>query len=369
MTRLEALAEAADLAVLAVPSGSRVLVVGVPGDRLAEALAGRGCTVADAASDEPVDAVVVGDLSGSPSRPGALLAEAACRLSSWGRLVAVAPNVTHGAVRLALMKGRFPTAGKGSVFDRTVLERLFREAGLAVVDRLEVRRGFDETDVDVDLDAFKPEVVASVEDDPDSKVAAFVFVGRRAGTDASDVPTGGSLVAELQDRIRRAEAEATRARGDADARDERCRELEEAVRQRVAELDDLQGELHHARMDLQLKDAYSLEMRSAAQGLRQTVAQLEEQLRQAEDQLHQAEEQLRQAHALLATRSGELAAARTELDLVTTEMAAVTTRASYLLVEGASRALERYKPVLRLVQGVARRLARPVGRRRLASGD
>ncbi len=350
--------EAADLAVLAVTPGSRVVLLGAT-PALTAALADRGCRLDD--EGDALDAVIVH--GGSVTGEG--LAEATARLAAGGRVVVTAANVTHGAMRLALLQGRFPAAGEGPVFDRDALDRLFTDAGLVVLDRIEVRRPLDEAGVDVDLDAFKPELLAALGDDPDAEVAALVFVGRRASDDSVAVVAGTdglSLAEELQDRLRRAELEAARARSDADARGERVRELEEALRARMAELDDLHGELAHARMDLELKDAYSLEMRTLADD-REVQAhhtRLEAQaLQRSVDHLQAS---LLEAHALLASRTGELAVARVEMNQVATELDAVLNRASYQIVDGTTKALERFRPAARLAKGVARRLARLAGR-------
>lgn len=352
MTR-SAADEAAELAALAVTPGSRVSVVGGT-PALAAALAERGCRLDD--EGDALDAVVVH----GPGAPADALAEATGRLAAGGRVVLTAANVTHGAVRLALLQGRFPAAGEGPVFDRDALDRLFTAAGLVVLDRVEVRRPLDEAGVDIDLDAFKPELVAAVADDVDAQVAAFVFVGRRAADENVAVVTGPgglTLAEELQDRLRRAELEAARARSDADARGERVRELEEALRQRLAELDDLHGELAHARMDLELKDAYSLEMRTLADDreLHAHHTRLEAQaLQRSVDHLQAS---LLEAHALLASRTGELAVARMEVDRLATELDAVTHRASYQIVDGTTKALARFRPAARVAGRAARRLA------------
>jgi len=356
--------EAADLAVLAVTPGSRVVLVGGT-PALTAALAERGCRLDD--EGDAVDAVVVHGASVSPEA----LAEATSRLAAGGRVVVTAPNVTHGAVRLALLQGRFPATGEGPVFDRDALERLFTAAGLVVLDRIEVRRPLDEAGIDVDPDAFKPELLAALDDDLDAQVATLVFVGRRATDDSVAVvsgPDGLSLAEELQDRLRRAEVEAVRARSDADARGERVRELEEALRARLAELDDLHGELAHARMDLELKDAYSLEMRTLADDreMQAHLTRLEAQaLQRSVDHLQAS---LLEAHALLAGRTGELAVAKVDIDRLATELDAVTHRASYQIVDGTTKALERFRPAARIAGGLARRLARLSGRGRGRGG-
>ena len=354
--------EAGELAVLAVTPGSRVLLVG--GSRaVSAALDDRDCQTAPppgAEDDDVVDAVVVhgGTLSAET------LGAAASRLAVGGRVVVTAANITHGALRLALLQGRFPAAGEGPVFDRIALDRLFEAAGLVVLDRLEVRRGLDEAGVDVDLDSFKPELLASLDDDPEAQVAALVYIGRRATDDSVAIvagPDGLSLAEELQDRLRRAEVEAARARADADDRGERARELDEALRSRLAELEDLHGELAHARMDLDLKDAYSLEMRTLADDREVQAHHTRLEAQALQRSVDHLQANLLEAHALLAGRTGELAVARGDIDRITAQLAAFTGRASYQIVAGVAKAFEPLRPVARITRGVYRRLARLAG--------
>jgi hypothetical protein len=348
---------------------------------LTSALVDRGCRVEDVAGDDPpgardgddaldadaldaghaLDAVVVHGGAVAPE----VLASVAERLGAGGRVVVTAANVTHGAVRLALLEGRFPAAGAGPVFDRDALQRLFDGAGLVVIDRLEIRRGLDEAGVDVDLDAFKPELLATLEDDPDAQVAALVFVGRKGTGDAAGVvggTDGVSLAEDLQNRLRRAEIEADRARADADARGERVRELEEALRARLAELDDLHGELAHARMDLELKDAFSLEMRALVNDYEVTAHHARLELQGLQQSVDHLQASLREAHALLAGRMGEMAVVQAEYNRVAEELTAVRNRASYLIVEGIVKALEPVRPATRLARRIARGLSRVSGR-------
>jgi len=366
--------EAGELAVLAVTPGSRVLLVG-GSTALTAALAERGCRVeeplpagqdAEGEPQEPVDAVVIHG-AGSPESLSATTLASSARLVAGGRVVVTAANVTHGAVRLALLQGRFAAAGGAPVFDRDALDRLFAAGGLVVLDRLEICRALDETGVDVDLDAFKPELLAALDDDPDARVAALVVVGRLASDDTVAVvagPDGLSLAEELQDRLRRAELESARARADADARGERVRELEGALRTRLAELEDLHGELAHARMDLELKDAYSLEMRTLAEDREVQAHHTRLQAQALQRSVDHLQASLLEAHALLAGRTGELAVARADGERATAELAAVTSRASYMIVDGTSKALDHLRPAARLTRGILRRLARLAGRDR-----
>ncbi len=358
--------EADELAVLAVAPGSRVALVG-GSDSVAAALTERGCQVDGiapgdlAGAHDPFDAVLVHAPAVSPDVLGA----AAERLATGGRVVVTVANVTHGAVRLALLQGRFPAAGEGPVFDRHALDRLFADARLVVLDRVEVRRPLDEVGIDIELDAFKPELLAALDDDPEALVAALVYVGRLARDDSVAVVSGAgglSLAEELQGRLRRAELESIQARADADSRRERVRELEDAVRRLQAELDDLHGELAHARMDLELKDAFSNEMRALADEMANNAHHTRLEAQALQRSVDHLQGSLLEAHALLAGRTGELAVAQAEFARIATELDAVTQRAAYQIASGMAQALDPLRPVFRVARGLVRGLRRLTGR-------
>lgn len=122
--------------------------------------------------------------------------------------------------------------------------------------------------------------------------------------------------------------------------------------------DDIAGELKHALMDLELKDAYALEMRSLAREREEEAHEarmLAQALQRSVDDL---QAQLLEARALLASRTGQLAEVSAEAERVRTELTAVTNRASYLLIASATKALGRFGPATALARRCARRLAR-----------
>ena len=137
------------LAVLSVPPGSRVLDLGAADGSVARALKKRGCTVwgieqdqqAAEAASQVCDRVIVADLEAKEAfealgsetfnvvlaldvlehlrDPAPVLKCAASYLTPGGIAVVSIPNVTHGALRLSLLEGRFTTRNKDSSIGRT----------------------------------------------------------------------------------------------------------------------------------------------------------------------------------------------------------------------------------------------------------
>jgi hypothetical protein len=118
-------------------------------------------------------------------------------LTPSGILVASIPNVTHAAVRLQLLGGAFTYTDTGLLdrthvrfFDRTEVTALFDDAGLTVLERLEVRREPHETEIPIDLSAVPAETLAQVTADPDARVFQWMLVAKRH-VDGAEVDTTG----------------------------------------------------------------------------------------------------------------------------------------------------------------------------------
>jgi 2-polyprenyl-3-methyl-5-hydroxy-6-metoxy-1,4-benzoquinol methylase len=253
------------LAVLSVPPRSRVLDVGAADGSVARALVDRGCTVWGIEADEVAAArakqvcedLVVGDVElldlektfrGQSfdvillldvlehlKDPTAVLRRVGRLLTPQGQVIASIPNVAHGAVRLQLLNGRFSYTDIGLLdrthlrfFDRSTVERMFREAGYIIQDHLRVRVGITETEIDVDLTNFPAEVVDSLQNDPDADTYQFIFVAV-LNPPGGAPPTSISLAEQLQHRLHDLERELSDARAHDQELESRLHESEIAL--------------------------------------------------------------------------------------------------------------------------------------------
>lgn len=222
------------LAVLSVPPGSRVLDLGAADGSVARALVERGCQVwgieqnheaaaaaatvcervivADLETEQPwlelrgevFDAVLALDVLEHLRNPLGVLTRAAEHVAPAGSVVVSLPNVTHAAVRLSLLQGRFEYTEIGLLdsthlrfFDRAHAERLLLDAGLFIHERLQVTHGVNETEIVLDLAAVAPELLRQISAAPDALTYQFLFVARRQPT-ISAVGDDGTLAERLQ---------------------------------------------------------------------------------------------------------------------------------------------------------------------------
>lgn len=140
---------------------------------------------------ESFDTIVFGDVLEHLVDPAEALRRVKPLLARRGVVVASVPNVAHGAVRLALLRGAFEYTDVG-LLDRTHLRfftrgsvaELFEAAGFALVEVLETTvPPLAAPDIEITAGEFPPSVLATVEDDPDAHVYQFVV---RAVVDDAD---------------------------------------------------------------------------------------------------------------------------------------------------------------------------------------
>ena len=128
------------------------------------------------------DAIVFGDVLEHLTQPDAVLKACLPLLKPGGAVVASIPNIAHGAVRLALLQGRFAYTRTGLLdethvrfFTRDSVLGLFADAGYAVVDLRRTELGVFETEVQVAEGDYPPSIVDLVSAEPEATTYQFVL--------------------------------------------------------------------------------------------------------------------------------------------------------------------------------------------------
>lgn len=208
------------LAVAAVPVGSSVLDIGCADGSLSKHLLERGChivgvdldpaalevaaqvlhdvrrvdlmndletqllSIMEARSGQTFDVIIALDVLEHLIDPIAVLRSLVdtC-LAPHGRVVVSLPNISHGAVRLALLEGQFDYRPAG-LLDNTHLRFFTRDSAHALLDaaslqpivQISVNRELDGTEIGISVDRYPEVILETVRNDPDSFTYQFFFV-------------------------------------------------------------------------------------------------------------------------------------------------------------------------------------------------
>ena len=154
----------------------------------------------DQVDDESFDVVLCGDVLEHLRDPLGALRSAVRKLKPEGVVVASLPNVAHGDVRLALLRGSFRYRDLG-LLDRTHIRfftletarELFRDAGLLVVDTKRVIVPLFGSELDVPRHDVLQSTVDEILTDPEAESYQFVVKAVR--------DNGVQATAALADRI------------------------------------------------------------------------------------------------------------------------------------------------------------------------
>lgn len=228
-------------------------------------------SISDMFADQQFDVAVFGDVLEHLRDPLRVLREVQQILKPEGYIVASIPNVAHGAVRLALLQGRFDYSDVG-ILDNTHLRFFTRETAEAL---------FEDSGYLVEL------------------------------TDRTTVPifTGNCLVPQIDKRdfnletIQRIEAEA-----DAEtlqfimkavpcSLEKKYAALDERLQQAQAELEGMQAQLFQSQAELEI---YQTQPRQSQAQLETTQAQLEI----YQNQLHQSQTEAKTAQTMIFAMEG-----------------------------------------------------------------
>ena len=289
------------MAVEMVGGNKRVLEFGCAAGAVSKVLAERGChvvgieldpelasrakefceevIVADAEEldfDEALggrsfDVAVFGDVLEHLRDPVPLLQRVRPFLAPEGYVVASIPNVAHGAVRLALLKGRFRYTPEGLLdethlrfFTHDSVRRLFEESGFQLVETRRTSVPIFGSEIELHPEDFPAELVAEIEADPEATTYQFVTkavvdnglsaVGelhRREESQRVELLQKDTQLAALQ-----AEADGLRQALDDERAAHAAKEKEAAgLRAQLADtnsnLEEVRVALHHAQADLE----------------------------------------------------------------------------------------------------------------------
>jgi 2-polyprenyl-3-methyl-5-hydroxy-6-metoxy-1,4-benzoquinol methylase/septal ring factor EnvC (AmiA/AmiB activator) len=400
------------MAVLSVPPGSTVLDVGCGPGVVARALVDRGCKVwgveldparatsarnhcvevleadveavslSEEFANQLFDVVLFLDVLEHLRNPQAVLAGAEAVLAPGGCVLLSVPNVTHGALRLELLNGKFQYRASGLLdrghlrfFDADGLDALIRQAGFRAETRLRVTRRLDQTEFDVDLERVPGDLRARLESDPDALTYQFFVIARPArGPQAVNdsltlVERQQARIGELTAAVDQGAAYARHLQEELQARDARLRELEgstaNADQTRYAELVSVidQGAAYarHLHEELEARDARLRELEAGVVNAeRRRFDELAAAIESGRAYATHLHEDLAAQTARVAELQGAVTSAEHDRLTLERELAAKTARVAD--IEAAFTDLERQRDAsvtrLREVEETVHRLGR-----------
>jgi methionine biosynthesis protein MetW len=171
------------------------------------------------------DVVVLADVLEHLREPERALREATELLREGGRLVLSVPNVAHGALRLALLQGRWSYTETGLLdrthlhfFTRSSLLQLLEGVGLAVDDLRATVADPLGVEVELEPDRIPAPLVEWVRHQPDALHYQFVLTARRADPDSEPAPRPRVIPAVPLDAVRAQDAYTEQMRQQQDLR-------------------------------------------------------------------------------------------------------------------------------------------------------
>ncbi|MBD2024950.1 glycosyltransferase [Leptolyngbya sp. FACHB-711] len=265
-------------------------------------------TLLEILPNEKFDVAIFGDVLEHLRNPWDVLREVRNILTENGFVVASIPNVAHGAVRLALLSGKFQYEPLG-LLDNTHLRfftyetvvELFEESGYTVD---EVRRTiipvFEGSNLvpKVNRNDFPSELVQAIEQEEDANTLQFVLKAFPL------TPQGEHLA--LQSRYYRL----------------------------LDQHKHLQDELKQAKRDLDAKQAELVQVHQSQIEQSQTqIEQLHEQVEQSQTQIEQLHEQVEQLHEQVEQTKQQYKSVQQELERTQTALEEARSHAEHIQIE------------------------------------
>lgn len=205
------------------------------------------------------DVVVFGDVLEHLRDPLPTLRQARPLLAVGGSVVISVPNIAHGDVRLALLKGKFEYRNLGLLdethvrfFTRDSLGTFLADGGFALADIRRTRAELFTTEIGVRPDDYDPALVDQVRADPEAMT--YQFVVRAVRDDATH------LDAEMRERVER--------------QDLRIVDLEKKVKKLTEEREAAHADRHEAQSELETARASLAEQQRLAQEYRDEIRQI-----------------------------------------------------------------------------------------------
>lgn len=236
------------------------------------------------------DVAVFGDVLEHLRNPWKVLAETRQLLKPEGYVVASIPNIAHGAIRLALLQGRFDYVELG-VLDNTHLrfftyktvQELFVDSGyfIEAVERTKIPIFSGSTWIpSVDKDSFEPQVISNIQQDEDADTLQFVVM-------AFPLTLEGKYTclekqhSQLQKQLQESEIQLQQTQANLAGAEMDIKSREDELEKVYLELEKYQSQLKQAQTELQHTEKQVAEYQSELEKIKLILQQTQCNLQQA----------------------------------------------------------------------------------------
>lgn len=235
----------------------------------------------DHLSAEKFDALLFGDVLEHLEDPLSVLRTAVRYIGPSGIVVISVPNIAHGDVRMALLRGSFPYQEYGLLdrthlhfFTRESIAELCRKAGLVVVDVQRVVTPLFQTELGVVRDDFDQSTIDQILEDPEAETYQFVV---KAVLDNGDraLASLADRVMELSDQAHYEVVRTALLRSELRKRDEMVKELR-GLESKVKERDELALQVQSLQSAAFERDRLAVEVQKIQGELQARMAELDE---------------------------------------------------------------------------------------------
>jgi len=252
-------------------------------------------SVVDILPRQAFDVAVFGDVLEHLRDPWRVLEETRQLLKPEGYVVASIPNIAHGAIRLALLQGRFEYTEMGILdnthlrfFTRETVEKLFERGGYFIDTIERTKRAIFSKSIlipSIDKDSFDSKLIEQIEQDQDANTLQFIIRAFPLSLEGKYASLNEQY-SQLVDKWEKSQSQLQQTQV----------ELERSLQQAAltqSQLQQTQVELERSQFQLQQTQ---VELERSQFQLQQMQAQLEH----SQSQIQQTQADLQQAEATIA---------------------------------------------------------------------
>jgi len=234
--------------------------------------------------DERFDVIIFADVLEHLRQPADVLRRVVPLLATGGSIVASIPNVAHGSLRLALLRGEFRYRKTGLLddthirfFTRDTIQELFESSGCLVTHWLRRNIEITMTEITVFPRHVPTEVWGLLEADPEAHTYQFV-------TRAIPVESA-AILHQVRTELSASELEREQLRQRSDAQTEQIEHLTERVLALQAEHDKWYVWIQQLQQEIEQREAQMLDLRQEIEQQRGQLGGLVETIQQQDTQL------------------------------------------------------------------------------------